>query len=219
MSTQPKASMTAAVLCCAPSSGMLSLPPQPPPQELINAAAQAELISAGAASRCPSQQRARSAHGDVAQRGMELVGLCPHQHPNRVSYGGMLCGEAYAIGRKRKKGGGREKGERKKNKGRGWRKGPAELEQEGAAAKESRGVSQMLRSVAGRARVGRPVNVLNFQNRREKPRAAEPPCVPRGTKGIAAWRPAPAPWGALLVWGQSSSRVPPLPLPHPPALG
>lgn len=75
----------------------------------------------------------------------------------------------------------------------------------------------MLRSVAGRARVGRPVNVLNFQNRREKPRAAEPPCVPRGTKGIAAWRPAPAPWGALRVWGQSSSRVPPLP--HPPALG
>lgn len=67
----------------------------------------------------------------------------------------------------------------------------------------------MLRSVARRARVGRPVNVLNFQNRREKPRAAELPCVPRGTKGIAAWRLAPAPWGALLVWGKAASGPPP----------
>lgn len=141
MSTQPKASMAAAVLCCAPSSGMLSLPPQPPPQELINAAAQAELISAGAASRCPSQQRARSAHGDVAQRGMELVGLCPHQHPNRVSYEGMLCGEAYAIGRKRKKGGGKEKkGREKKIRGGGGEKAPQssnKREQQPRKAEES----------------------------------------------------------------------------------
>lgn len=46
----------------------------------------------------------------------------------------------------------------------------------------------MPRSVAGRARVGRPVNVLNFQNRREKPRAAEFPHTPRRTKGIPARR-------------------------------
>lgn len=65
---------------------------------------------------------------------------------------------------------------------------PPEREREGEVAKESRGVSQVPRSVAGRARVGRPVNVLNFQNRREKPRAAEFPHTPRRTKGIPARR-------------------------------
>lgn len=72
---------------------------------------------------------------------------------------------------------------------------PPEREREGEAAKESRGVSQVPRSVAGRARVGRPVNVLNFQNRREKPRAAEFPRTPRRTKGIPArQRHGQAPW-------------------------
>lgn len=75
-------------LCSQQWGGMLS-----PPQELINAAAQAELISAGAASRCPSQQRTRSAHGDVAQRGMKLIGLCPHQHHKRFSHDRVMSGE------------------------------------------------------------------------------------------------------------------------------